>query len=64
LIQINQRLLSLHCRSALDGALRVHFPVSSFPLDQALSWLRASEVISIALTEFYRQMAKRQRVAA
>jgi hypothetical protein len=29
-------------------------PVSSVPLDPALSWLQASEVISIALTELYR----------
>ena len=28
--------------------------------DNALGWLQASEVISIALTEFYRHAAKRQ----
>jgi hypothetical protein len=35
-------------------------PVSSVPIDPALSWLQASEVIGMALTEFYRQVQHRR----
>ncbi len=40
-------------------------PVSmgNMPIDSALGWLQASEVIGIALTEFYRQVSKRKNVA-
>jgi hypothetical protein len=48
--------------TAYDNGIKVDSrPVSSDPLDQAYSWLQAHEVIGIALTEFYRQTAKRQK---
>lgn len=34
-------------------------PVSTVPLDAAHGWLSCHEVVSIALTEFYRQHQKR-----
>jgi hypothetical protein len=41
---------------SLDGR-----PVSSQPVDAALSWLQANEVIGIAMSEFYRQFQARQK---
>jgi hypothetical protein len=57
----NKGLTCTLCVTAYDnGLISLNGrPVSSVPVDPALSWLQASEVISIALTEFYRQVSKR-----
>lgn len=57
--------MTIHVTAYDNGMLHVNGrPVNSTNDDHVLSWMQANEVIGIKLTEFYRQFAKREKLAA